>query len=139
MKIQRYKKAQKTINFYKNNFGFHDPYQILIDATFCQLALQVNNFTFAIQNYQPKLSYYQHKINIQEQLPKYLQSDCRLVTTQCIIMEAESLGSQVIGATQIVKQFLVHKCGHDQKPISGAACMISMVCSANLPQRQLRK
>lgn len=42
MKIQRYKKAQKTINFYKNNFGFRDPYQILIDATFCQLALQVN-------------------------------------------------------------------------------------------------
>lgn len=41
-------------------------------------------------------------------------------------MEAESLGPQVLGATQIVKQFLVHKCGHDQRPISAAACMQSM-------------
>lgn len=69
----------------------------------------------------------QHKINIQEQLPKYLQSELRLVTTQCIIVEADGLGGPVSGATQIVKQFLVHKCGHDQRPITGAACMQSMV------------
>lgn len=43
-------------------------------------------------------------------------------------MEAESLGSQIQGATQIVKKFLVHKCGHDKNPISGADCMLSMVC-----------
>lgn len=41
-------------------------------------------------------------------------------------MEAESLGPQIVGATQICKQFLVHKCGHDQRPISAAACMRSM-------------
>lgn len=109
MKIARYKKASKTINFYKHNFGFRDPYQVLIDATFCQLALQ-------------------HQINIQDQLPKYLQAELRLVTTQCIIVEAEGLGGGVSGATQIVKQFLVHKCGHDQKPIAGADCMKVCVC-----------
>lgn len=49
MKIARYKKAQKTINFYKHNFDFRDPYQILIDATFCQLALQVNLFPFTFK------------------------------------------------------------------------------------------
>lgn len=42
-------------------------------------------------------------------------------------MEAESLGGPVIGATQIVKKFLVHRCGHDQKPISAADCMKSMI------------
>lgn len=44
MKIARYKKAQKTLSFYRNNFGFREPYQILIDATFCQTALIVRIF-----------------------------------------------------------------------------------------------
>lgn len=43
MKIARYKKAQKTLSFYKNNFGFREPYQILVDATFCQTALIVSS------------------------------------------------------------------------------------------------
>lgn len=45
MKIARYKKAQKTLSFYRNNFGFREPYQILIDATFCQSALIVSKIT----------------------------------------------------------------------------------------------
>lgn len=50
-----------------------------------------------------------------------------MVTTQCIILEAEGLGSKVQGATQIAKQFLVHKCGHEKEPKSGVACIRSMV------------
>lgn len=42
MKIKRYKKAYKNLNFYVNNFGFHKPFQLLIDGTFCFAALQVN-------------------------------------------------------------------------------------------------
>lgn len=42
-------------------------------------------------------------------------------------MESESLGPQLTGATQIVKKFLVHRCGHDKNPISASACMKSMV------------
>ncbi|XP_037041861.1 rRNA-processing protein UTP23 homolog [Bradysia coprophila] len=112
MKIARYKKAQRALSFYKNNFKFREPFQIIVDATFCQVALQF-------------------QIDINEQLPKYLQSELRLVTTQCIIMEAESLGPQIQGATQIVKKFLVHKCGHDKKPISGADCMLAMIKGNN--------
>lgn len=41
MKIARYKKAQRALSFYKNNFKFREPFQIIIDATFCQVALQV--------------------------------------------------------------------------------------------------
>ncbi|XP_031617316.1 rRNA-processing protein UTP23 homolog [Contarinia nasturtii] len=108
MKIARYKKAQKTLSFYRNNFGFREPYQILIDATFCQTALIF-------------------QIGIKDQLPKYFQAETRLVTTQCIILEAESLGSKVQGATNIVKQFLVHKCGHEKGPKSGIACIKSMI------------
>lgn len=42
MKIRRYKKVNKNINFYVNNFGFRQPYQILIDGTFCYAALNVS-------------------------------------------------------------------------------------------------
>lgn len=42
MKIKRYKKVSKNLNFYVNNFGFRQPYQILIDGTFCFAALNVS-------------------------------------------------------------------------------------------------
>lgn len=50
-----------------------------------------------------------------------------MVTTQCIILEAESLGTKVQGATNIVKQFRVHKCGHEKEPKSATACIKTMV------------
>lgn len=49
------------------------------------------------------------------------------MTTQCIILEGESLGSPLAGATQIVKQFYVHRCGHEGKPIAAAECIKQMV------------
>uniref|UniRef100_A0A8C6T1E1 UTP23 small subunit processome component n=1 Tax=Neogobius melanostomus TaxID=47308 RepID=A0A8C6T1E1_9GOBI len=36
MKIKRQKQAKKTISFYKYNFSFREPFQILVDGTFCQ-------------------------------------------------------------------------------------------------------
>ncbi|KAJ6646537.1 rRNA-processing protein UTP23 like [Pseudolycoriella hygida] len=91
--------------------GSREPFQVIIDATFCQVALEF-------------------QIKISEQIPNYLQSESRLITTQCIIEEAESLGSRIQGAVQIVKQFVVHRCGHDKKPIPGADCIRSM-CKQN--------
>ncbi|KAF5297701.1 hypothetical protein FQA39_LY12032, partial [Lamprigera yunnana] len=38
-KIKRYKKMSKNINFYVNNFKFRQPYQMLVDGTFCFAAL----------------------------------------------------------------------------------------------------
>lgn len=42
MKIKRYKKVHRYVNFYANNFGFRKPYQILVDGTFCYAALNVS-------------------------------------------------------------------------------------------------
>lgn len=41
MKVSRYKKANKRLNFFINNFGYHQPIQILIDGTFSYTALKV--------------------------------------------------------------------------------------------------
>lgn len=47
MRINRQKKVNKYLRFYINNFGFHKPYQVLIDGTFCFIALEVSRL-FAI-------------------------------------------------------------------------------------------
>lgn len=65
MKIKRQKQAKKTISFYKYNFGFREPFQILIDGTFCQAALK-------------------NKIQIKEQMPKYLMGEVQLCTTRWV-------------------------------------------------------
>ncbi|KAM7352913.1 rRNA-processing protein UTP23 homolog [Cochliomyia hominivorax] len=107
MKITRNKKSHKTLMFFATHFNYHEPYQVLIDATFCQAALK-------------------NKVIIEEQLKKYFQTQVKLLTTQCIILEAESLGPPLTGATQIVKQFYVHKCGHEGKPVTAAECIKQM-------------
>lgn len=48
MKIKRYKKVNRYLNFYINNFGFRQPYQILVDGTFCLAALKVKSIFFEI-------------------------------------------------------------------------------------------
>lgn len=70
-------------------------------------------------------------MNIADNVSRYLQSELKLLTTQCAIIEAESLGPKVFGALQILKQYAIHKCGHEGTPISGADCFVSMVGKNN--------
>ncbi|XP_059485046.1 rRNA-processing protein UTP23 homolog [Neocloeon triangulifer] len=112
MKITRAKRAHKTLSFYSNNFGFRQPYQVLIDGTMCFFALK-------------------NKINLQEQLPKYFASEVKLLTTQCVIIETEKLGPSLYGAMLIAKQFPLHRCGHEGNPQSGSTCLLSMIGKIN--------
>ncbi|KAM4688905.1 rRNA-processing protein UTP23 homolog [Discoglossus pictus] len=63
MKIKRQKHAKKNLSFYRYNFRIREPYQVLLDGTFCQAALR-------------------NKIQIKEQLPKYLMGEVQLCTSQ---------------------------------------------------------
>jgi len=117
MKISRLKKVQKNLGFFVNNYKFREPYQVLIDGTFSFAALE-------------------NKFSIQEQLPKYFQAETKLLTTQCVILETEKLGPKVYGAMLIVKQFAVHRCGHEKNPTSGSKCLRSMLGKDN-PSRYL--
>lgn len=112
MKISRQKKISKILNFYINNFGFHSPFQILIDGTYCYAALK-------------------NQHNIQEVLPKYFQSELKLLTTPCVVVETEKLGSKVIGAAIILKQFAIHKCVHGGNYVSGSKCIQAMIKEMN--------
>ncbi|KAJ9577476.1 hypothetical protein L9F63_005977 [Diploptera punctata] len=112
MKISRHKKVHRYLSFYSNNYGFRQPYQVLIDGTFCYAALK-------------------NKFNIKEHMPKYLDAEVKLLTTPCVIIETESLGHTVFGAMIIVKQFAIHRCGHTGKPVPGSVCLKSMLGSEN--------
>ena len=73
-KIKRQRHVKKTMSFYRQNFGLEPPYTVLIDGTFCKEAL---NF----------------KINIMEQLPKYLDAEVTLATTPCVKAECVTFGA----------------------------------------------
>ncbi|CAF4837194.1 unnamed protein product [Pieris macdunnoughi] len=111
MKLARYKKAQKYLKFYYNNYGFRQPYQVMMDGTFCFAAFQ------------------QH-INIRDQLPKYLDGNIKFLTTRCIIVETEKVAKKTQGALAIIKQFGIHECGH-KEPKSGTECILSMIADVN--------
>ncbi|KAL1512973.1 hypothetical protein ABEB36_002468 [Hypothenemus hampei] len=112
MKIRRYKKVNRNLNFFMTNFGFRKPYQLLTDGTFCLAAL--NN-----------------KVNIANDIPKYLQGEVKLITTSCAIVEMENLGPKLNGALAILKNYVLHKCGHENKNIPGFKCILSMVSNGN--------
>lgn len=111
MKVKRQKTVKKYINLFKNSFGIFEPYQILVDGTFCQAALQ-------------------NKINIKEQLPKYLDAEIQLLTTECVLNELESLGGALYGALVIAKRFKTRKCGH-REHVSATECVSHLVGEEN--------
>ena len=45
MKISRFKKAEKIMKFYINNYKFRKPFQMLIDGTLTFAALNVCHIT----------------------------------------------------------------------------------------------
>ncbi|XP_071754514.1 rRNA-processing protein UTP23 homolog [Centroberyx gerrardi] len=112
MGLKRQKQAKKTISFYKYNFSFRQPFQILIDGTFCQAALK-------------------NKIQIKEQMPKYLMGEVQLCTTHCAMKELESLGKELYGAKIILQRFQVRNCKHFKSPVSASECLLSMLEETN--------
>jgi len=111
MKIKRQKKVGRILSFFKNNYGHRPPFQVLIDGTFAQACLET-------------------KVNIKDQLPKYL-GEVKLLTTKCCIQECEKLGPQVFGATVILKQFGIHKCKNEDCTKPATKCLKAMVGTKN--------
>jgi U3 small nucleolar RNA-associated protein 23 len=73
---------------------------------------------------------FQEQINIREQLPKYLNSQVKLLTTRCIIIETEKIAKKAHGALTILKQFGTHECGH-KEPVAGSKCILTMIGKNN--------
>lgn len=112
MKITRQKHAKKHLSFFRNNFGVREPYQILLDGTFCQAVLR-------------------GRIQLRDQLPRYLMGETQLCTTRCVLKELETLGKELYGAKLIAQKCQVRNCPHFKSPVSGSECLLSMVDEGN--------
>ncbi|NXC29538.1 UTP23 protein, partial [Campylorhamphus procurvoides] len=112
MGVKRQKHAKKIMGFYRHSFHFREPFQVLLDGTFCQAALR-------------------NKIQIREQLPGYLGGAAQLCTTRCVIKELELLGKALYGAKLIAQRFQVRNCSHHKDPVSGSTCLFSMIEDGN--------
>ena len=111
MKYKRKKQAKRVLQLLKTTFNFHEPFQIVIDGTFCQSALE-------------------HKINIRDQLSNYLSATVRLFTTECAVNEINSLGDSFKGGLFIIKQYKYLKCNHANRN-STAECFLSLIGKDN--------
>ena len=111
MKYKRKKQAKRVLQLLRTTFNFHEPFQILIDGTFCQSALE-------------------HKINIREQLSNYLSASVKLFTTKCALKEIDFLGEPFRGGLHILKQYKCLKCSHET--VNGIAdCFLSLIGEEN--------
>lgn len=108
MKYKRKKVAKRILQFLRNSYNFRDPFQILVDGTFCQAALN-------------------RKINIQIQLKNYLSADVQIFSTYCVAQEVKELGKEVGGAHYIVKQFKQRHCAHFKNCVRAKDCIMSLI------------
>ncbi|CAJ0940961.1 unnamed protein product, partial [Mesorhabditis belari] len=113
MKVKRVKRAAKILNFFKYNYKLFPPLRILVDGTFCLAALK-------------------DKINLREQMSKYVGADCQILTTKCVLKELELIGEAVYGAQVICKQFALAGCPH-------TPCRSAAECLAHLARKMNRR
>ncbi|CAL8112858.1 unnamed protein product [Orchesella dallaii] len=119
MRVKRYKKFQRYTSFFHKHFRFQPPYRILVDGTFANAAL-IN------------------KVNMKEQLPKYFDGLCKLLTTPCVMIETEQLGPTLYGAVQVLKELQIHKCQHSDSPVQASECLKSVI-KLNVPIKSFVK
>ncbi|XP_039257052.2 rRNA-processing protein UTP23 homolog [Styela clava] len=112
MKIKRRKQAKHILSAYRNFFGFREPYQILVDGTFCKMSVQYN-------------------VPIKDNLGKYLQSDFQCLTTRCVLNELEMLGESVYAAKMVAQRFQTYSCSHRKKPVSAQSCLKLLIGNEN--------
>jgi U3 small nucleolar RNA-associated protein 23 len=95
MKLKRGRQTKRILTFYKNNFGFREPFQILVDGTFGHAAIK-------------------QKIHIKEHLEKNLTASVTLYTTKCIVQEVKLLGPDFFGTYVMIRKFEYRQCKHAQ-------------------------
>ena len=111
MKLKRKKHCDKYLAFYRNKFNLHRPYQILVDLTFCQEALE-------------------NRVQIKEQLTRYLDGEFKLFITDCIKAEGVLLGPKLHGAMVIAGNFDKWSCGHENA-IPATLCISKLIKKNN--------
>lgn len=112
MRLKRTKVYKRAMLMYQHQFGFREPYQVLVDGTLIHASLQ-NHFP------------------IQDLIPKTLLAPALLVVTPCVIHELGQLGKSFSQSTfTALKKYDRRQCRH-ATPISARECLQSLVADGN--------
>ncbi|KAI9140173.1 Fcf1-domain-containing protein [Paraphysoderma sedebokerense] len=111
MRVKRQKQCKRIMALYHTSFGFREPYQVIADGTFVNVALSF-------------------RMNIEAQVPKVLLGESKLMTTPCIKNELYSLGQEFGPAIGASKNFELRRCHH--KPYKSASdCIKELIGESN--------
>eukprot|EP00045_Choanoeca_perplexa_P006725 m.58131 g.58131 ORF g.58131 m.58131 type:complete len:236 (+) comp13755_c0_seq4:98-805(+) len=111
MKVVQARKNKKHMAIYVNNFGFHEPYQIIVDGMFAQACLDT-------------------QVKLAERLPTLCGGRVEIYTTKCLSSELDAVGEDLLGAKLVLQQFQYRRCKH--KPVKTASdCIMGLVGDKN--------
>ncbi|KAL1705042.1 Fcf1-domain-containing protein, partial [Schizophyllum commune] len=111
MRQKRAKSYRKLMSLYHINFGFRQPYQILVDADMCKAAID-------------------NKMDLHKQLEMVLQGDVKPMITQCCIHSLYLEGKAVQPAVDLAKTFERRKCNH-REAIATDECLAAVIGPTN--------
>ncbi|KIO21491.1 hypothetical protein M407DRAFT_28885 [Tulasnella calospora MUT 4182] len=103
------------MTMYQETFGFHPPFQILMDSSFCA-------DTFRLKLLNPT--------NVTNLMSRTVQEDCKLIITQCCISELYKLGEPGQPIVDMAKTFERNKCNH-REAIPAEECISSIIGKKN--------
>ncbi|GFR45711.1 hypothetical protein Agub_g7120 [Astrephomene gubernaculifera] len=94
MRRKKHKQTRRATNYYRINYGFHEPYKVLLDGNFIHATKALNLADLA------------------SHLPKLLGGACKLYTTKCVTRELRSLGRDFTASADAAHSYPLHKCDH---------------------------
>ncbi|KZT54529.1 Fcf1-domain-containing protein [Calocera cornea HHB12733] len=112
MRQKRAKAYRKLMAQYERAFGFRHPYQVLVNADFCEMGIQL-------------------KMDLMKELETVLQSKVKPMITQCCISTLYKLGPAGQRIVDLAKTFERRRCGHLETPLEPDECMLTVVGAGN--------
>ncbi|KAI8907815.1 Fcf1-domain-containing protein [Gorgonomyces haynaldii] len=111
MKVKRQKTNKRNMSVYLHSFGFRQPYQVILDGTFLQIA---------------RLS----SMNLENSLERILVGKCRLMTTYCVYAELKKLGPDFRPTAAMAKKLEKRRCTHEPA-VPASDCLKSIIGDSN--------
>ncbi|KAF8633996.1 hypothetical protein AX15_001170 [Amanita polypyramis BW_CC] len=111
MRQKRAKTYRKLMHLYHMTFGFRLPYQILVDSTICETAIEL-------------------QYELVKHFGSVLQGEVKPMITQCCIHELYLRGKSMQLAVDLAKTFERRKCNH-LEAIPTDECILSVIGESN--------
>ena len=103
MRIKRHKAVRKTLRFFHVNFGFREPYKVLVDGNFVHAVVASGNG------------------DVEATLSKLLMGNVRAFTTRHTLHELQGMGREYRATLEGARRLERHKCSHDKAQTAAEA------------------